>query len=297
MNFLLEFTQRDVRNGFYRDNEVQLTHVRNIAVVGLIFKIIIYSIAASIIDQTTLRSQGMTLLRSTGLLLITIIVLTLIMYFNGRARKKCLKIGKWTFLIYDLFAGGLLFFMLAIKHAIDDSSDTLSELSLEEIFVGGLMLMVDLYIYSHCLSFWMIKASFISSVLLYYIIKTYELYHEQMFLLRTLLNVIVVVCVIYLDERKIKTIYLKKETARQHSQVWKEILDDYPEGVLIVGKDGKLHYSNKSLKNVLEQPETPNASRENILQSLEKFAKVSYSSFKDSFEAITKQSKEKKLVI
>ena len=253
MNALLNFKHNDYHQKFYEDHQHHLKYSRNILAVVALLNIV----AGDIVDSTLgdiYRLMWAARLTRGVLAFLSVLVISLIQRYSQIILEKIFHHRpKLTFFAFEIIEGisilglHIIFMHFDLVH--------LSEVSLHSnslLFVEGVIYSLKYVTMIHILNNWIMRATVIFGNTLYLVTFSPTETRESIYLI--LSGLIAVLCfsfVMYLQERHFKMIFLNSSKKAPERPVWRQLLNNLPEGVLIIDDKMNPIFHNSSLKDLL----------------------------------------------
>lgn len=273
MNRLLRFTRKDINDKFYKDAKPYLRFANIILFFNLVVRSIGFGIIQFAFRPDLFASGWYKKLLMIGIHAVIMIgVYRLERMFAKFENRKIFKKARLIILVMDAIGAAIILgYFLGLGVDLNYSGSTRSK-----SYLAGIATAVHLIFLVLTLLTWYQKLIVITVALIYYSWKEYGGEVDDKILVGAMvLNIIMMWALLYLKERAQRTMYLKRMIEFENSQAWKKILDEYPEGVLILAQEGNCKFSNFSMSKTLKA--------ENIgPSSLEMFKNVAFVGFNEN---------------
>lgn len=275
MDLFLNFKRQELSQRYYEDSEPHLLYSRKILLMNIVLNLVLSCIIQMLCKFEVFIAQWMYYagFSTANLLLVLLYALSfhLLKTLKGEKRRRYAKVILITMdMLQCIVIISTWLSMVCLFIRISGLNDVLWP----DALLFGVHLMALLYASIQLLQIWYAKSLVLVFVLLLVGARLYEFNPSDKAVIPLFfLKSVVMAYAFYLQESSRKTLYIKKENEYERSKVWKTILNNLPEGILVLGKDSSPLYSNSSLKSLLDL--LPNETVKNpSLQKFSKFKKV-----------------------
>lgn len=294
MNSFLTFKDPQLEKQYYQNFTFYLELAKKVGFTWFILRCVIMQIFQMIVSWSLFKTIVVANMQTAGYFVAGFIVIYLVKRQKKRIMKFLCSYPKYITWTLDIFIVGVISHSISSSIKSDPKYDYKNE---PQIFFNGWVWCVYTSIFTHGAFNWLPRA--LIEIILFVIVALsagdLDKPNGGYRILNTLTNTILLLLIRYYQEKSNRETFKRNSDLVQQSEVWKKIINAFPEGFLLVSKEGKPIFYNKSLEDLIsgEYAKVNNESniKTNIeLKNLMKFRKLTIAHADDIIKKLVKRS-------
>jgi signal transduction histidine kinase len=267
MNYLLGFSDKSNDKRYYSDLKSHLQMAQNVIALNLLFKEVLYQVILASASSQEYLTESISLIVSSVINMIALVVVVVIKKKNRQGHPLFGRLQpKFATWIVDTFFF-ILAFLLILCQFFQGNVKQFTP-------VDGWIWAFSVFYLSFLIFNWLPKALLFSIFLLVGAFSWDNPDSDQQKktqILKLSLNSVMALIIYYNVEKYKKKKFLMREVLLEKSDVWKRMINKFPEGLMLVNMKGEVLFCNQELEKELRQKKpdekTNNVSNNNCRES------------------------------
>lgn len=262
MNTLLFFRDKAVEKRYYQELTPYLQTILHITIYSFLLKRVLYTIAVMAFDFQKFMQSWITTSLITLFYAIAIVILYLVKKkLDYLLKKWCCQHPKYVTWIIDCCTIAVCYFTVFKFIGLEVQT----EYGPIDYFFQGWTWFFQTYYSVFVMFNWLPRAMYFMVFLIVATVTNLDTQTAwgKILVANMVLNCLMALAIYFSAEKSNRELFLKREYALQRSEVWKKMVNEFPEGFALVSKQGKIIFSNKSLDSSLQPDITADASNTN----------------------------------
>ena len=252
MNCLLGFRERETERRYYNKLDEHLQLAQSLLLLNLVLKEILFQSLFAIIELEEYLSHLWALVTRAVLNLVALILVFLIKRKTRNTKAAgCRPNFKYVTWVTDIALLGCAFTVIQNHIQVHDSHN----LSI----LDGWIQFFQIFYYSFLIFNWFSRALLFVVFLVIAGInwKYFQDNDENFDILSISLNVVMAFVIYYSVEKSNRKRFLERNALLEKSEAWKKMINEFPDGMMLMDQQGKLLFCNKALEQLVLRQELP----------------------------------------
>ena len=250
MDFLLEFKEKATDRKYYNELGSHLQLAQTLLLLKLFLKEILYQSLFAMIDLTGYLPHRWEMIFSSSVNVIGLLIVFIIKRIRSSTKHSCRLNPKYVTWVTDCAVLICAFYVCHLH--IYGHHDTLD-------FLDGWILFFWIFFFSFLVFNWFPRA-LLFIVILFMLGLNWESFssnHGSFTVLNLSFNLVMAFAIYYSVEKSNRKRFLERNALLEKSEAWKKMINEFPDGMMLMDKHGKLLFCNKALEHVVLRKDLP----------------------------------------